>query len=287
MIHSRHHHFIICRTSVFPPQSPRDKSIDTFPSRTPPGSSCASKHLLGTCPGWVRMPRGAALLTGHLLLPVRPELLPQLSLPLRPPLAPASSSVPTSHPYSPVPHSPAQWLDVSRASRSEYHRGSDYGNVPSHPAGGWSPRSRSQKVRLPLPPPSVCYRWTPHWCVLIRPFPCVPACVRISSSCLTDQTHGHQVGKGSGWAEGGDWRGHWSVLGRSVVSDSLWPHELFAARPLCPWSFSGKDTETGCHSLLQGIFPAQGAAPSLLSPHQQADSLPPAPPGKPTLLTYV
>ena len=41
-------------------------------------------------------------------------------------------------------------------------------------------------------------------------------------------------------------------------------------------NFPGKNTEDGCHSLLQGIFLAQGSNPCLL--HWQADSLLP---GKP------
>ena len=43
----------------------------------------------------------------------------------------------------------------------------------------------------------------------------------------------------------------------SVVSDSLQPHGLYPARLLCPWNFSGKNTEVGSLSLLQGIFPTQ------------------------------
>ena len=44
----------------------------------------------------------------------------------------------------------------------------------------------------------------------------------------------------------------------------------------------GKNTGVGCHPLLQGIFPTQGLNPRLLSLlHQQAVSLPLAPPGKP------
>ena len=39
------------------------------------------------------------------------------------------------------------------------------------------------------------------------------------------------------------------VLSHGVVSDSL------PARPLCPWDFLGKNTEEGCHSLLQEILP--------------------------------
>ena len=33
---------------------------------------------------------------------------------------------------------------------------------------------------------------------------------------------------------------------------------------LCPWAFPDKNTGTGCHFLLQGIFPTQGANPHLL-----------------------
>ena len=54
------------------------------------------------------------------------------------------------------------------------------------------------------------------------------------------------------------------MLSCSVVSDSLWPHQLQATRLLCPWDFPGKHTGVGCHSLLQGIFPTQGSNPGLL-----------------------
>ena len=40
---------------------------------------------------------------------------------------------------------------------------------------------------------------------------------------------------------------------------TLQPHELQPARLLCPWNSSGNNTELGCHSLLQGIFPTQGS----------------------------
>ena len=47
------------------------------------------------------------------------------------------------------------------------------------------------------------------------------------------------------------------------------------ARLFCPWDFPGKNTGTGCHFFLQGIFPTQGLNPSLLCPlHWQVDSLP-------------
>ena len=41
---------------------------------------------------------------------------------------------------------------------------------------------------------------------------------------------------------------------------------------MCPWDCSGKNTGVGCHFLLQGIFPTQGA--SLDPLHWQARSLP-------------
>ena len=44
-----------------------------------------------------------------------------------------------------------------------------------------------------------------------------------------------------------------------VVSNSLWPFGLQAIRLLCPWDFLGKNTEVGCHFILQGIFPTQGS----------------------------
>ena len=44
----------------------------------------------------------------------------------------------------------------------------------------------------------------------------------------------------------------------SAVSDSLQPHGLQPARPLCPWNSPGKNTGVGCHFHLQGIFLTQG-----------------------------
>jgi len=55
------------------------------------------------------------------------------------------------------------------------------------------------------------------------------------------------------------------VLSCSKVSDSLSPHRLLLTRLLCPWDSLGKNTEVGCHALLQGIFPTQGSDPGL--PH--------------------
>ena len=67
----------------------------------------------------------------------------------------------------------------------------------------------------------------------------------------------------------------------SVASSSFWPCGLQSARLLCPLNFLGKTTGVGCHFLLQGIFPTPESNLSLLCLlHQQAGSLPTAPPGK-------
>ena len=61
----------------------------------------------------------------------------------------------------------------------------------------------------------------------------------------------------------------------SVMSDSSWPQGLQPVRFLCPWEFSGKNTEAGCHWLLQKTFPTQGLNPCLLHLlHWQEDSWP-------------
>ena len=46
----------------------------------------------------------------------------------------------------------------------------------------------------------------------------------------------------------------------SVLSDSLWPHELYSS-----WNSPGQNTGVGSLSFLQGIFPTQGSNPGL--PH--------------------
>ena len=51
-----------------------------------------------------------------------------------------------------------------------------------------------------------------------------------------------------------------AVLSCSVVSDSLQPQSspsVYSAHGDSP----GKNTEVGCHALLQGIFPTQGPKP--------------------------
>ena len=64
----------------------------------------------------------------------------------------------------------------------------------------------------------------------------------------------------------------------SVMSNSLWSHELQPARLLCPWDFPGKNTGVGCHFLLQGIFLTQIIS---VSTALQVDSLTLGPPWKP------
>ena len=49
-----------------------------------------------------------------------------------------------------------------------------------------------------------------------------------------------------------------------VASDCLQPHGLKPARLLCSWNSPGQNTGVGSHSLLQGIFPAQGLNPGVL-----------------------
>ena len=58
---------------------------------------------------------------------------------------------------------------------------------------------------------------------------------------------------------------HRVCVSHSVVSDSLQPPGLQPTRLLCPWHSPGKNTEVGCHSLLQGIFLTQGL--NLALPH--------------------
>ena len=64
------------------------------------------------------------------------------------------------------------------------------------------------------------------------------------------------------------------------------PMDCSPPRFLCPWDSPGKNTEVGCHSLLQGIFPIQGSNTCLLHLlYWQVGSLPLASPGKHLPLT--
>ena len=72
------------------------------------------------------------------------------------------------------------------------------------------------------------------------------------------------------------------------MSNSVWSHGQQPTRLLCPWDSLHKNTGVGCHSLLQGIFLTQGSNPHFLHLlHQQAGSLPLAPPGKPLTYTHI
>ena len=57
----------------------------------------------------------------------------------------------------------------------------------------------------------------------------------------------------------------------------LAPHGVWLARLLCPWNFSGKNTGTGCHFLLQAATAA--AAKSLQSCPTLCDPIDGSPPG--------
>ena len=60
---------------------------------------------------------------------------------------------------------------------------------------------------------------------------------------------------------------------------TLWTE---GTRLYCPWDYPSKNTEVGCHALLQGIFPPQGSNLHFLCLlHWQVGSLPLAPPRKP------
>ena len=71
-----------------------------------------------------------------------------------------------------------------------------------------------------------------------------------------------------------------SPFSRVQLFLSLWTEP---ARFLCPWNSLGKNTEVGCHALLQGIFLARGLNQRLLGLlYWQTGSLPLAAPGKPS-----
>ena len=48
----------------------------------------------------------------------------------------------------------------------------------------------------------------------------------------------------------------WACM-HAVVSDCLQPHGLQPTRLFYPWNIQGKNTEMGCHFILQGIFPTR------------------------------
>ena len=47
---------------------------------------------------------------------------------------------------------------------------------------------------------------------------------------------------------------HPNVLSHSVVSDPLWPYELWPTKSFYPWNFPSENITVGCHLLPQAIF---------------------------------
>ena len=70
-------------------------------------------------------------------------------------------------------------------------------------------------------------------------------------------------------------------VNRSIVSDSLPPHELQPTRLLCPWNTPGKNTGVGDHFLLQKGFSSLQFTRSVVSdtlrPHRTHHARPPCP----------
>ena len=116
----------------------------------------------------------------------------------------------------------------------------------------------------------------------IHNFTCLPFHLRFSHSGDVHETQNRDPDFRSPSEEDDEYMGYNTSLSvsRSIVSDSLWPHGLYATRLLCPWDSPGKNTGVGCHAFLQGIFQTQGLNLGLM--HWQAGSLPPELPGKPT-----
>ena len=69
------------------------------------------------------------------------------------------------------------------------------------------------------------------------------------------------------------------------------PMDCRFTRLLCPWDIPGKNTEMGCHFLLQGIFPIHASNSHLLHPlyllHWQADPLPLSHLRSPSVYVYI
>ena len=70
-----------------------------------------------------------------------------------------------------------------------------------------------------------------------------------------------------------------TVLGPSVMSNSLRPHGPYPTRLLCPWGFSRQEYWSGLPCPPPGDLPNPGTEPRSSALH--ADSLPSEPPGKP------
>jgi len=71
------------------------------------------------------------------------------------------------------------------------------------------------------------------------------------------------------------------MLTRSVMSDSLGPHELWPSNLLHPWDSSDKNNGVGCHFLLCENLPDQGIEPVFpVSPTSAGGFFNTEPPGK-------
>ena len=119
----------------------------------------------------------------------------------------------------------------------------------------------------------IVLRWS-KWAAL---YPSCPVHWSLPPHCLSsaaEKRHDH-LGTEEGWPgltevfwtrlrlrrpEAGN-----SVLGLSVVTDSLRPHGLWPARLLCTWDFSSKDIAVGCHLLLQEGMVSQEQMVSIYS----------------------
>ena len=77
------------------------------------------------------------------------------------------------------------------------------------------------------------------------------------------------------------------VLGHSVVSDSLQPNRLQAARLICPLNFPNKNTEVGCHFLLQRVFDLRIKPESLAPPALVGGFFTTEPPGNPFVNVHI
>ena len=87
----------------------------------------------------------------------------------------------------------------------------------------------------------------------------------LGSKITADGDCSHEIKTLAPWKESYDKPRLHEFSGTSVVSGSLQPHGLRPTRLLCPGDSPDKNTVTGCHALLQGIFLTQGLNPYLLS----------------------
>ena len=87
----------------------------------------------------------------------------------------------------------------------------------------------------------------------------------LGSKITADGDCSHEIKTLAPWKESYDKPSLHAFSGTSVVSGSLWPHGPKPTRLLCPGDSPDKNTVTGCHALLQGIFLTQGLNPYLLS----------------------